>query len=212
MDLSKAFDTADHSILLKKLVMYGVNTTNLVWFACYLNGRKKYIKIAESANTLEKDIKCGVPQGSLLGPFLLLFYVNDLPNSCWQYKFFFEHSNISILFKTVNVELIKVNEWFSANKLPLNARKTKISLFHKLSKRYSIPFFLPTLKIINHDIKRASTMKSLGVLLDDNLSWKEHIKYIENKIGKNIGLTYRAKPFLDQESLLVLLILSCQPC
>ena len=82
MDLSKAFDTADHSILLKKLVMYGVSTTNLVWFACYLNGRKKYIKIAESANTLEKDIKCGVPQGSLLGPFLLLFYVNDLPNSC----------------------------------------------------------------------------------------------------------------------------------
>ena len=66
--------------------------------------------------------------------------------------------------------------------------------------------------MINHDIKRASTMKSLGVLLDDNLSWKEHIKYIENKIGKNIGLTYRAKPFLDKESLLVLLILSCQPC
>ena len=58
------------------------------------------------------------------------------------------------------------------------------------------------LKINNHDIERVNTMKFLGVLLDDNLSWKEHIKYLENKIAKNIGLMYRAKPFLDKESLL----------
>ena len=58
IDLFKAFDTADHSILLKKLEMYGVNTTNLTWFASYLNGRKQYIKITESAGTLKKDIKC----------------------------------------------------------------------------------------------------------------------------------------------------------
>ena len=61
--------------------MYSVNTTNLAWFASHLNGKKQYIKITESADTLKKDIKCGVPQGSLLGPLLLLLYVNDLPNS-----------------------------------------------------------------------------------------------------------------------------------
>ena len=60
------------------------------------------------------------------------------------------------------------------------------------------------LKVNNHDIERVNTMKFLGVLLDDNLSWKEHIKYLENKIAKNIGLMYRAKPFLDKESLLAL--------
>ena len=60
------------------------------------------------------------------------------------------------------------------------------------------------LKVKNHDIERVNTMKFLGVLLDDNLSWKEHIKYLENKIAKNIGLMYRAKPFLDKESLLAL--------
>ena len=70
IDLSKVFDTVDHSILLKKLKMYCVNTTNLAWFASYLNGRKQYIKITESADTLKKDIKCGVPQGSILGPLL----------------------------------------------------------------------------------------------------------------------------------------------
>ena len=61
--------------------MYGFNTTNLAWFVSYLNGRKQYVKLTESADTVKKDIKCGVPQGSILGPLLLLLYVNDLPNS-----------------------------------------------------------------------------------------------------------------------------------
>ena len=67
--------------MLKKLEMYGVNTTNLAWFVSYLNGRKQYVEITESADTVKKDIRCGVPQGSILGPLLLLLHENDLPNS-----------------------------------------------------------------------------------------------------------------------------------
>ena len=110
---------------------------------------------------------------------------------------FFEHSNINTLFKTVNDELIKINEWFSADKLSLNVGKTKFSLFDKSGKKIQHPLPSTTVKINNHDIERVSTMKFLGVLLDDNLSWKAHIKNLENKIAKNIGLMYRAKPFLD---------------
>ena len=80
MDLSKAFDTVDHNILLEKLSMYGVKGNNLKWFHSYLSNRKQYIEFQnddkkEKTNSL--TIKCGVPQGSVLGPLLFIVYVND---------------------------------------------------------------------------------------------------------------------------------------
>ena len=67
-------------------------------------------------------------------------------------------------------------------------RKNQVFIVPQIRQKYSIPSHLPTLKINNHDIERVNTMKFLGVLLDDNLSWIEHIKYLENKIAKNVGL------------------------
>ena len=110
IDSSKAFDTVDHSILLKELEMYGVNTTNLAWFASDLNGRKQYKIITESANSVKKDIKFGVPQGSILGKLLFLLHVNDFPNFsnvlvpimlADDTSLFFKDSNIKMLFKSV---------------------------------------------------------------------------------------------------------------
>ena len=69
------------------------------------------------------------------------------------------------------------------------------------------PSHLPTSKINNHDIERINTMKFLGVLLDDNLSWKEQVKDLENKVSKNIGLMYRTKPFLDKKSFVSIVLL-----
>ena len=113
---------------------------------------------------------------------------------------FYEHKDLKIVFSLVNQELQKINEWFEANKLSLDAGKTKYSIFHKPSRKDDLPRFL----IKKHKVERAKSIKFLGVLLDENLSWKDHIKYIENKVVKNIGLLYRSKLFLDKNSLLTL--------
>ena len=117
---------------------------------------------------------------------------------------FYTHKYIRCLFSDVNKELTNVNEWFVVNKLSLNVKKTKYSFFHKPSKKDNIPLQLPNLTINNRKIKREESIKFLGVSLDENITWKEHLKYIENKCAKNIGLLYKAKHPLNKKCLLVL--------
>ena len=104
----------------------------------------------------------------------------------------------------MNEELANINQWLTSNKLSLNAKKTKYSCFHKPNKKDDIPLMLPKLAINNHVNERQEFFKFLGVLLDENLNWKEHIKYTENKIAKNLGLLYKARPFLERNGLLAL--------
>ena len=209
IDLSKAFDTVDHDILLKKLELYGLRNNKLKWFKSYLYKRKQFICFNHS-RTETKEITCGVPQGSILGPLLFLIYVNDLKKASTildpimfadDTNLFYSHSNIKTLFKTVNEELQKLSSWFQANRLSLNIIKTKYTFFHRLSQNDNIPLVLPGLSINGTDIKRESSIKFLGVLLDENLTWKNHIHAIENKISKNIGILFKAKFILNQKCL-----------
>ena len=190
--------------------MYGIKGINLAWFRSYLTNRVQYLSITHDLETNTKNICCGVPQSSILGPLLFLLYVNDLHNSSAldpimfadDTNLFYEHKDLNTLFSLVNQELQKNNEWFEANKLSLNIGKRKYFFFHKPSRKdYLLPL-LPRLLIKKHKVERVKSIKFLGVLLDENLSWKDPIKYIENKVAKNIGLLYRAKLFLDKTSLL----------
>jgi hypothetical protein len=97
----------------------------------------------------------------------------------------------------VNKELHKINEWFMCNRLSLNVKKTKYILFHKSNKNEDIPLKLPSLKINNTNIKRETFINFLGVVIDENLSWKLHINTLEKKLSRNICLMYKAKPFLN---------------
>ena len=97
---------------------------------------------------------------------------------------FYSHKNITTLFQIVNSELKLVNEWFLANKLSLNAKKTKkYVLFHKVSMCDSLPSQLPTMTFNNIKIKKEKSITFLGVIIDENLTWKNNTEVVENKIS-----------------------------
>ena len=154
IDLPKAFDTVDHSILLRKPKLYGITGRNYACIKSYLSNRLQYIQVNENCRIEYCVVTCGVPQGSILGLLLFLLYVNDLKNASSlldpimfadDTNLFYTHSNMQTLFSTMNEELASINQWFTSNKLFLNAEKTKYSCFHKPSKKDDIPLILPNL-------------------------------------------------------------------
>ena len=158
-------------------------------------------------------MKCGVPQRSILAPLLLLVYVNDPKNDSSlldpimiadDTNFVYTHKNVHCLFSDVRKKLTNINEWFVANKLSLNVEKAKYSFFHKLSEKGNIPLQLPNLTTKNRKIKGEEPINFLEALLDETVTWKEHLKFNENKCVKYIDLLYKAKHHLNRKCLLVL--------
>ena len=132
IDLSKAFDTVNHNILLEKKA-YRIQAEQLKWFRSCLSNRKPFISYNDSKIEME-IVKCGVPQGSILWPLLFLIFVNDLNKStevldpvlfAENTNLFCSDNNIRALFETVNQELSQINDRFLANKLSQNVVKTK---------------------------------------------------------------------------------------
>ena len=215
LDMSKAFDTLDHEILLQKLSFYGVQNTSLNLFKSYLSERSQFVSIGGMSSPI-RTINMGVPQGSILGPLLFIIYINDLHMASDKFNYInvyadditlignisnFKsiHMQSSRLFTdNINIKLDKICDWLAVNKLSLNASKN-IIFHHRQNKLKSTS--IPILEMNHTLIKHVNEFSFLGLIVNKHMDWNSHITNISNKITKTMGIMNRIKKSIPQQIL-----------
>ena len=197
IDFHKCFDTIDHAILMRKLELYGVTGPLLILVNNYLTNRTQSVRIKESISP-PLPITKGVPQGSILGPLLFLFFINDLPNisNIFSPILYADDTTLSMNCNSIpqttsigNQELAKFYDWAVANKVSINFDIDKTYFMIHTFRNFDLSEL--RLNIGNYTLPKCAASKFLGVMVDDKLKFKNHIDYISKKISKSIGIIYK---------------------
>ena len=212
IDLSKAFDTLNHSMLLSKMDKYGIRGLTLDWYRSYLNNRYMRVKCpsditGQMTYSSYHKLDYGTPQGSCLGPLLFLIYINNLHQSieyCSMILFADDttliHGNKSLRYLKWMIEedLSSMTDWFNANLLTINLDKTECILFPtqiNQSKPEEIE-----LVINDKQLKSTNCTKFLGTWIDHRLNWKTHTSNLMMKLKQNTNLLKVGNKFLNKAS------------
>ena len=202
-DISKCFDTINHDLLLAKLQKYGIRGDAWKWFKSYLTGRKQAVRCKGRLSDFE-DIKYGVPQGSILGPFLFLIFINDISNAaennCVINLFaddlctYTSGKNLETVRARMQCCVTKICDWYKLNRLKANPKKSKLMVIasncrrrHITAETFKISYDSIIIPLVDH-------VKYLGLLITEDLSWSKHIKEHARKINwKIVNLKKLAK-------------------
>ena len=205
IDLSKAFDSICHNLILAKLKAYGVQESALQMMRSFLQDRKQRVK----CNGVYSDwlpLRCGVPQGSLLSPLLFNIFMNDIndidiksslrlyADDTTQYE-----SDIcpAVLEYSLNQDIIKLSDWLNRNYLHINNDKTQTMVLGQSSYNYA-------LRLSNDMIETKDSLRILGVILNNRLSFKSHVDEILKKAYAKIAALRRLKRLAPANVLLKL--------
>lgn len=215
LDIRKAFDAISHSILLEKMHSYGIKGNSLDFFSSYLSARKQKVVIGDIKSSYGY-IKCGVPQGSVLGPILFSLYINDVPRSLQRSRalmyaddtvLVFTGHSLADLQNDAMTDLSNISEWFARNQLTVNCTKTKYMVFH--SRRKHIDAESLNLTINNTPIQQVPCFKYLGVTFDEHLHWHEQVQSVCAKLAYGCYSLIKARQYFPQAILRTLYFSLC---
>ena len=202
-DISKAFDKVSHKALLHKLQTIGITGDALKLIENYLSGRKQKVVINGSSSSW-KEIKDGVPQGSILGPLLFLIFINDIvQNIASDIRLFADDTSLYnfLNYLNDNIETIQhdinnLSEWAKKWFVKFNEEKTKLMVISRKLAPTDI-----NLTMNNIPLSHTTTHKHLGLTLDNNGTWNQHISDIVQKANKKVGIMRNLKYTLNRKSL-----------
>ena len=215
LDISKTFDTIDHSILLHKLNNYGVRGVPVLlnWFESYLCNRSQIVEYAGITSSNQRNTFCSVPQGSILAPLLFVIYVNNFKNCLWfstnisfadDTNVFIVDKHLQALYEKGNSELDNIDNCMIANKLSINANKTNYVIFQAPKSRSAKTTTSFQLKLRNNKVEKVSSTRVLGVIINENFSWKYHMDMIKQKMRAALGAVMRIRSYLSSKAMLSL--------
>ena len=206
LDISKAFDTINHNLLLLKLKsQFQLSDSLCHLLRSYLSERYQAVS-ANGSTSNYVSVLSGVPQGSILGPILFSMFINDLPRSVQpsvttalfadDSTFFVSGDNITDIESNLNSAMASINSWMFANGLRVNLLKSKCMLIHSSRKKP------PPLSVSfnNCPIQQVTCFKLLGVMIDHNLTWSTHIAHILRSVTQNLHLLRRISWLLPRNA------------